>query len=323
MQNTESEAVLEDFIRRHGESVLGGLARGRLRELRAAAITPYLNMTSRAPSEEVRLAGGGNKCVVPGSGVSFRDCWEKGVQRICGPEMVVVPRGEFLLGSPQTEKERADDEDDKAGVGGKRVRVRINEPFAVGKFEVTVEDWEACLGDGGCKKKLDPTDGRGRQPARDVSWNVVVNEYLPWLTRNTGKIYRLLSEAEWEYAARAGTQTAYSWGSALSETSCNGCGKEILKGETLPVGSFAPNGWGLYDVHGNVWEWVQDCYTNSYANTPRDGRPRAGTANCRAVRRGGSYYSGSDNLRSAVRDEEQADVERFNLGFRIARELDP
>jgi formylglycine-generating enzyme required for sulfatase activity len=244
-------------------------------------------------------------------GETFRDC------PTC-PEMVVIPAGSFMMGSPATEMDRNDNE-------GPQHRVTIARPFAVGKFEVTFGEWDACVAANGCKHKPDDQGwGRGKRPVIDVSWDDVTKEYLPWLREKTGEDYRLLTEAEWEYAARARSKVAYSWGDEIGDgnANCAKCGSRWDGEQTAPVGSFKRNAFGLYDMHGNVWEWVQDCYERSYGAyaAPSDGSAR----DCLGrVVRGGSWLHDPDRLRSAMRDGNSADSRYHVLGFRLARTLDP
>ena len=239
-------------------------------------------------------------------GRRFRDC------AVC-PQMVVLPVGDFIMGSSRDEKGRDGDE-------GPRHRVTISAPFAVGMYEVTFEEWEACMLDGGCGR--DPADegwGRGSHPVIHMSW-VDTQEYVGWLRRRTGKLYRLLSEAEWEYAARAGTRTRYSFGDKISKKQARYGAKK-----TVPAGSYAPNGFGLYDMHGNMWEWVEDCWNDSYAGAPNRGQAWF-SGNCSLrVLRGGSWASDSGNLRSADRYKGLTDsrIESGRRGFRVARTLTP
>lgn len=153
VQNSESENVLEDFIRRYGDTIYGNLAGAKLAQLRAMVTIRVPVTICQNPNIWVSLAGRGGKCLKPGSGASFRDCWKDGNSDVCGPEMVVVPAGQFLLGSPKDEPGRGEDEDDRPGDGGDRVQVTIATPFAPGKFEVTFEEWDACVRRGGCQTK--------------------------------------------------------------------------------------------------------------------------------------------------------------------------
>ena len=245
-------------------------------------------------------------------GRRFQDC------AVC-PQMVVLPAGDFIMGSPRNEKGRDGDE-------GPRHRVTIPAPFAVGIYEVTFEEWEACVFDRSCSR--DPSDegwGRDRQPVIHMSW-VDTQEYVTWLSQKTGKRYRLLSEAEWEYAARAGTQTRYGFGNEISRDQANyDPDSSRILGKTDRVGLYPPNRFGLHDMHGNVWEWVQDCWNGSYVEAPTKGQAWL-SGNCSLrVLRGGSWYSGSGNLRSADRHRGpiRSRVDSGRRGFRVARALDP
>jgi formylglycine-generating enzyme required for sulfatase activity len=230
------------------------------------------------------------------------------------PEMMVVPAGEFTMGSE---------------VGGKDEKpshkVMIAKPFAVGRFSVTFDEWDGCVAHGGCTYRPgDNSWGRGRQPVINVSWHDL-KEYLTWLSKQTGKTYRRLTEAEWEYAARAGTTTRYSWGNEIGKNNanCHRCGSQWDDKQTAPVGSFKPNAFGLYDMHGNVWQWVEDCYKDDYEGAPTDGSAVAsGNCSCgRRVVRGGSWLYNPVLLRSANRSWYSSDNRLNNLGIRVGRTL--
>ena len=243
----------------------------------------------------------------------FRECVKD-----C-PEMVVVPAGKFMMGSPPNEKGRYD-------VEGPQHEVTFANSFAVSKFEVTFDDWDACAAYGDCDPRVSDSGwGRGRQPVINVSWDDA-QRYIAWLSSMTGKTYRLLSEAEWEYAARAGTQTAYSWGDEIGKgnANCDGCGSQWDGRQTAPVGSFAPNAFGLYDMHGNVWEWVEDCLHNDYNGAPEDGSAWTAGGDCNnRILRGGSCISLPEYLRSAVRYGYTTVFRKYHLGFRVGRTLTP
>jgi formylglycine-generating enzyme required for sulfatase activity len=242
-------------------------------------------------------------------GDTFQECAD------C-PQMVIVPAGKFMMGSPNNEEDRGSDE-------GPRREVTIPRPFAVGKFEVTFAEWDACVSDGGCKHKPETEWGRGNQPVMRVSWYDITGEYLPWLRKKTGKDYRLLTEAEWEYAALADTTTRFSFGvseSALGEYAWFISNSGI---KTQAVGGKKPNRWGLHDVHGNVWEWVQDCYADSYKDAPRDGGAAETTQGCHRVLRGGSWSYIPWNLRAAGRDRDFPGDRSIDVGFRLSRTLNP
>ena len=241
-------------------------------------------------------------------GRRFRDCVD------C-PEMVVVPSGSFTMGSPSSESYRDDDE-------GPRHLVNIAYPLAVGVYEVTFAEWEACVSDGGCggHRPDDEGWGRGNRPVINVSWKDA-QSYVRWLSARTGHRYSLLSESEWEYVARAGTTTAYSWGDNIgwNRANCDGCGSRWDDEQTARVGSFSANGWGVHDMHGNVWEWVEDCWNGSYVGAPADGSAWESGDCGRRVMRGGSWYGIPRYLRSAYRYGNTTGYRYLSLGFRIVR----
>jgi formylglycine-generating enzyme required for sulfatase activity len=251
-------------------------------------------------------------------GDRFSDCAE------C-PQMVVVPPKPdgFMMGSPPDEEGRDDDE-------GPQHRVTIAEPFAIGVYEVTFDEWDACVADGGCNgyRPGDVDWGRDRRPVINVSWNDA-QAYVAWLAARTGAPYRLPSEAEWEYAARAGTTTPFHFGRTISTEQANYSGKDGYAGgptgpsrrQTLPVGSFAANAFGLHDVHGNVWEWVEDCWHEDYsaAGRPADGSAWTADGCARRVLRGGAWDFKPDHLRSAVRNRFEPELRNNSFGFRVAR----
>ena len=140
------------------------------------------------------------------------------------------------------------------------------------KFEATFADWVACVSVGGCPRTSDSGFGRGLKPVINVTWDNA-QQYVAWFSKMTGQRYRLLTEAEWEYAARAGTMTAYFWGDEIGtgHANCASCGSQWDNSGPAPVGSFKPNAFGLHDMHGNVWEWVKDCYHDNYNGAPADG----------------------------------------------------
>jgi formylglycine-generating enzyme required for sulfatase activity len=251
-------------------------------------------------------------------GESFRECLKD-----C-PEMIVIPAGSFVMGSPSDEKGRYDNEGDG---DDRQHKVTIAKPFAVSKLEVTFAQWDACVSAGGCPHDGIASDqgwGRGARPVINVSWNDA-KQYAAWISRMTGKKYRLLSEAEWEYAARAGTQTAFFWGQdpGQGNANCNKCGAKWNDDRTAPAGSFPPNRFGLYDMSGNVWEWVEDCYHQSYSGAPDDGSVWAGGDCSLHLVRGGSWFDIPEDARSAMRFPDSTGARSFNLGFRVARTLGP
>jgi formylglycine-generating enzyme required for sulfatase activity len=247
----------------------------------------------------------------------FREC-----AKAC-PEMVVVPAGKFVMGSPEGQGEP--DEHPQR-------HVTFARPFAVSKFEVTFDDWEECVALGGCPAVSDSGWGKGRRPVVSVSWTEA-KQYVAWLSTLTGRDYRLLTEAEWEYAARAGTTTAYNFGddqaklcahANLADRSLKKAAAELCDdGQvvTAPVGSYLPNAFGLYDTLGNAAEWVEDAYQDSHIDALADGSARKGNDASPRVLRGGSWSDGPEDLRSAFRGRAQP-ADRLNyFGFRVARTL--
>ena len=239
-------------------------------------------------------------------GDTFRDC-------VTCPKMVVVPSGSFMMGSPEDERYRGKDE-------GPQHRVTISKPFAVGKYEVTVGQFEEFANETKhpSSEWRDPGfEQSANHPVVNVSWDDA-QTYVYWLSTKTGQNYRLLSEAEWEYVARAGTTTAYHFGPMILGNQAN---YEEKRGGTVVVGSYPANAFGLHDVHGNVCEWVEDCWHNNYNGAPSDGS--AWTIKCdqdKRVLRGGSWYINPRYLRSAYRNNSTRKRKR-TVGFRIARDL--
>jgi formylglycine-generating enzyme required for sulfatase activity/cellulose biosynthesis protein BcsQ len=244
-------------------------------------------------------------------GETFREC----NSMVYCPEMVVVPAGSFLMGSSQSEAQDFPEESPQH-------EVKIARLFAVSKFQLTFDLWDTCVTYGDCSAASDAGWGRGPRPVILVSWHDA-QQYTRWLSKLTGKTYRLLSEAEYEYATRAGTQTHYPWGDDIGKNNanCDGCGSEWGGVRTAPVGSFAPNAFGLYDMVGNLWEWVEDCYYPTYDGAPTDGSASISGGCDQRVARGGSWSSFPPSLRSASRHRIIPAYRSSNVGFRIARTL--
>jgi formylglycine-generating enzyme required for sulfatase activity/tRNA A-37 threonylcarbamoyl transferase component Bud32 len=226
-------------------------------------------------------------------------------------EMKAVPAGSFLMGSPASEVQRDDDE------GQHRVTVSA---FAIGKHEITQAQWQAVMGNNN-----NPSNFKGaNRPVENVSWNDA-KEFCQKLSQLTGKAYRLPTEAEWEYAARAGTTTPFAFGSSLSSTQANfdgnypygGAAKGVYRAQTTEVGSFAANAFGLFDMHGNVWEWCQDWY-GPYG-TGAQNNPTGPTTGEYRVLRGGSWYSNSWNCRAAYRKWNAPGDRNYDIGFRVVQ----
>src|SRR5262245_6651402 len=241
----------------------------------------------------------------PGS--DFKEC-AKGC-----PTLIIVPAGSFMMGS--AEGEGSNDEHPQH-------QVTITHSFAVGKYEVTFAQWDVCVAAGACQKVGDSGWGRGDQPVINVSWEDA-QRYVGWLSRVTRQPYRLLSEAEWEYAARAGSSARYAWGEEIGQgnANCFFCGSEWDGKRTAPVGSFKPNAFGLHDMHGNVWEWVQDAYHPSYQEAPADGSAWQGGEESSRAHRGGAWGNQPSDLRSAFRSWSTEASRRVTIGFRIARSI--
>jgi formylglycine-generating enzyme required for sulfatase activity len=202
-----------------------------------------------------------------------------------------------------------------------RHRVRVK-PFEIGKYPVTFAQWDACVEDGGCDHRpLDHGWGRGRQPVIDVSWRDAI-QYVRWLNSKTTGGFRLPTEAEWEYAARGGRSTVRYWGDAIgtNRANCDGCGSQWDNRQAAPAGSFAPNPFGLHDMLGNVWQWVEDCWHDSYTDAPLDGSGWTAGGDCRArIARGGSWNYTRRFVRVAGRDRFDLTLRFYDLGFRVAR----
>jgi formylglycine-generating enzyme required for sulfatase activity len=232
-------------------------------------------------------------------GRTFKDCPD------C-PELVEIEAGMTFMGPLLQDRQ----------VGNLRELITISRPFAVGKFSVTFDEWDACVTANGCggHRADDRGWGRGRRPVIDVSWDDA-KTYVAWLSTRTGKSYRLLTEAEREYVARGGTTSAFWWGDQIGNglANCSGCGSAWDNKQTAPVGSFRPNAFGLYDLHGNVREWVEDCAVVAGS---------ADTKSCPArVLRGGSWSTPPRDLRAAMRHDKSPGERSVDVGFRVARSL--
>ncbi|MEZ5471359.1 MAG: SUMF1/EgtB/PvdO family nonheme iron enzyme [Marinicella sp.] len=230
-------------------------------------------------------------------GEIYKDCSD------C-PEMVIIPAGSFRMGSNEESSEQP-------------IHTVIIKQFAMSTTEVTFAQWDACYKAGGCSHK--PNDegwGRGNRPVINVNWDDA-KEYTQWLSQKTGKTYRLPSESEWEYAARAGSSTKYSWGDSISCSQANygGCGKR----STQPVKSYKKNAFDLYDMHGNVWEWVEDKYYDNYNGAPSDGSAWTNGSSQYRVLRGGSWYNFSNLLRSVYRYRFDPKNRIYDFGFRLSQ----
>jgi formylglycine-generating enzyme required for sulfatase activity len=297
----------------------------------AWALVSGLAAAQSCPGVRIETGTQEPRCVQPGAGEPFRDCPD------C-PEMVAVPAGGFMMGAAAGELVANQPEE--------QVRISIARPFAVGRFAVTRGEFAAFVAatnrrmEGPCHRlgehgKSAQRDWRSpgfaqddRHPAVCVSWHDA-KAYVAWLASTTGKRYRLLSEAEREFVARAGSTTPFWWGSAISTNQANYDGRIVYAGgpvgewrnATLAVDSFLPNPWGLHNVHGNVWEWMEDCWNETNAGNPGDGSARSsGDCKLRVVR-GASFNNAPHTLRAARRERELADNRVVSFGFRVARDF--
>jgi len=229
--------------------------------------------------------------------------------------MVTIPGGSFLMGSPADEPGRLDNE-------GPQRRVEIRS-FRLSKVEITFEQFDAFATATGRVRPDDAGWGRGNRPVISVSWDDAT-AFAEWLSEQTGERYRLPTEAEWEYAARAGSTTSYPWGSepGSNNANCSRCGSEWGSKQTAPSGSFPPNEFGLHDMHGNVWEWVQDCYKNDYIGAPSGGSAPAQCDTTSRVLRGGSWQVGGVAIRSASRIRRTPISANNTFGFRVAQTIE-
>lgn len=224
------------------------------------------------------------------------------------PKMVVVEPGRFVMGS------RRGEDDEKP-----RHEVTLRNAFAVGMYEITFQEWTTCVEEGGCRHRPGDEDwGRQQRPLVNVSWDDA-KTYIAWLNRKTGLDYRLLSEAEWEYAARGQSEAVDLSGQNVGN--CRYCysGSTRSYGMTVPVGQHPANAFRIHDMLGNVWEWVEDCYVAHYRGAPPDGTARQNpSCEARSIR-GGSWKSFYGQTRAANRGRAEPDVRRNDIGFRVAR----
>lgn len=237
--------------------------------------------------------------------------------------MVTIPPGSFIMGSPRNEKRRDANE-------GPQREVIIDYKFEIGRYEVTFDEWSKCVADGGCRgyKPKDGGWGKGKRPVINISWNDA-QLYILWLNKITGLEYRLPTEAEWEYVARGGQNKPFSTGDSISASQANFNGEfpygNGVKGKyhrkTLPVGSFPANKYGVHDIHGNVYEWVEDCWSPNHRGGPTDGSARL-DGDCKfRVMRGGSWVTHGYQMRASKRLRYTTDYRYDDYGFRVARTL--
>ncbi|GMQ75625.1 MAG: hypothetical protein BMS9Abin01_0878 [Gammaproteobacteria bacterium] len=235
---------------------------------------------------------------------TFKDC------DTC-PEMIALPAGSYIMGSNGGDVSEAPAH-----------TVKIGYPFAIGRFEITAAEWKACFTAGGCDYRPKRKGMTATSPVHNLSW-LDAWQYVQWLSKKTGKKYRLPSEAEWEYAARAGTETEYWWGNAVGQgnANCKNCGGDWNRKRPAVVDAFAANAFGVQGMNGSVWEWVADCWFDSYKGAPHDGDARD-RKDCQSrVLRGGSWRNDASYARSASRFNYDNDVRYVLNGFRVARSM--
>ena len=318
----------EAYLQAYPNGRFAGLARARIERLRAVAPkaeTPAPRPAPEKEKEKPRAAPARRPADAPPSpavapspeparaasgpsllqkaGTDIRDC------PAC-PVLAAITPGVFTMGS------NSSDPSEKPAR-----RVTVETPFAIGRTEVTVEQWNACVEAGACPHNNEAARAPNT-PARDVSWDDA-QLYVKWLTKISGKPYRLPTEAEWEYAARGGTASRYWWGEDMRRGSanCKDCGEPWQADGPAPVASFAANGYGLHDMNGSVWEWVEDCWHSSYKNAPADARAWAESfCNVRVIR-GGSWRDGASYMPATTRFKYDASVRHSQNGFRVARDM--
>ena len=311
VKDSGSAEELKAYLEQYPSGRFAGIARARLKGFDPeptppARPTPAPQVATVAPQASVSAGAHAAN--------AFRDC------DAC-PVMISIPAGNFMMGSEESEPDRTRRE-------GPRHRVTIARSLAIAKFETNFDEWDACVRERGCRHEaFDDTWGRGKQPAINVSWHDA-GEYVAWLSKKTGKHYRLPSEAEWEYAARAGTTTAFAFGEKINARQARFTDSmrivatvtSTMAGRSVPVGTYQANAFGLHDMHGNVWEWVQDCHNAIYRGAPTDGSAwLVGSCPIRVVR-GGGWNNRAPFLRSASRHYDNANARRNNIGFRVVRD---
>lgn len=294
---------LQIYLDAYPDGRFAAQARARLQSLRPRPATATPAPPAAAPSAPAAPAPAPPP-VAPAAPASaaatVKDC------PTC-PTLALIPAGKFQMGSTEAFPFESPPH-----------QVTFAAPFYIGEREVTLAEWRACVAEGGCAYSPDPA-ADGALPVSNVDWNDA-RQYAAWLAKKTGKAYRLPSEAEWEYAARGGSRTTYPWGAAMEKNRANCRGCEGASGSApAPTGSFAPNGFGLYDMAGNVAEWVEDCWSDSYRGAPSDGSAQTRPQCQERVLRGGSFNNDPRALRSAARFKYDFDVRYPGNGFRVAR----
>jgi formylglycine-generating enzyme required for sulfatase activity len=294
IKGSDSAADFKAYLDSYPDGPFAAAARARLQQIEAKTDIKTETKTETKPAVSERSAA---------SQSSIRDCPQ------C-PEMVSIPAGVFQMGSSEMF-------DFEAPVH----QVSVGKAFYIGRREVSYDEWDACIAEGGCKQRPDDRGlGRARRPATDLDWDDAKG-YAAWLSQKTGHTYRLPTESEWEYVARAGSTTTYPWGRTIEKdrANCIGCTNDPLK-KAIDTGSFPPNGFGIYDMMGNAAEWVEDCWNENYRGAPTDGSAWTKPQCRERVLRGGSFNNDPRYLRSAARFKYDHDVRFYTNGFRVVRE---
>jgi formylglycine-generating enzyme required for sulfatase activity len=291
IKGSDNAADFKAYLDSYPDGPFAATARARLRQIEAKT----------EAKTEAKPAASEPAAAPPQSAI--RDCPQ------C-PEMVLIPAGVFEMGSTEMF-------DFEAPVH----QVSIRKAFYIGRREVTFEEWDACVAEGGCTQRPDDRGlGRARRPATDLDWDDAKG-YTAWLSQKSGQTYRLPTESEWEYAARAGTTTTYPWGRTVEKdrANCIGCTSDPLR-KAIDTGSFQPNAFGIFDMAGNAAEWVEDCWNETYRGTPTDGSAWTKPLCRERVLRGGSFNNDPRYLRSAARFKYDHDVRFYTNGFRVVRD---
>jgi formylglycine-generating enzyme required for sulfatase activity len=305
------KAVAEEAARKAAAKEAARRAAAEEAARKAAAAAAAARKAAQKAAAEAKVAESARRAAQskaagtkPSAVKTFKDC------DAC-PEMIALPAGSFTMGSKSGDLSEAPPH-----------RVHIGYSFAISRFEITAAEWKACFTDGGCDYLPKRKGMTAASPVHNLSW-LDARQYVKWLSKKTGKKYRLPSEAEWEYAARAGTKTEYWWGNAVGEgnANCKNCGGDWNRKRPAVVDSYGANPFGLQGMNGSVWEWVADCWFDSYKGAPHDGSARD-RKDCQSrVLRGGSWRNDASYARSAGRFTYDHDVRYVLNGFRVVRSM--
>ena len=332
IKNSTYPGDYEAYLKAYPNGRFVPLAQARLERLRAAAsagqaahppaaqtqATPPAPAPAPAPAPvpaKNAQAPYGTAPTIPATPAKAAANATAGVQEIkdcpACPALIAVNPGAFTMGN------NTDDPSEKPAH-----HVTIGHPFALAKYPVTVTQWKACVSAGACPQLSNDNNMGPNTPVRDVSWDDA-QQYLKWLTKISGKSYRLPTEAEWEYAARGGTATRYWWGDTMKKgnANCKDCGDPWRPDAPADVGTFAANPYGFYDMNGGVWEWVSDCWHSSFKNAPADGRSWDDPMCEARVIRGGSWKDDASYMLSSTRFKYDGSVRYSENGFRVARDM--